>query len=318
MRKFLIISIDTECDKAPGWRIRYPMRFEGIYRGIGEILQPLFEEYGFRPTYLLSPEVMEDERSVSILLDVVKRGAELGTHLHGEFVEPMRREQPASTAEMAAHYPDDVEYGKLESLTRLFVEVFGFRPLSYRAGRFSISSRTIGFLERLGYAVDSSLTPFSSVSGVDHRRAPVYPYHPDYDDIYRPGNSRILEVPITILPRNPFLFRILKSTPLYRIGRFRRLVKKRLGNVWLRPTVSGAREAEEIVRIYRRMFPGRTMFFNMMFHNVEVVEGLSPYDAPVVRRNLREMLSLLRDYGFEPLTLKEVPDEYRRDEADLS
>ncbi len=310
MKRFLIISIDTECDKGPGWRIRYPMSFEGIYRGIGEILQPLFEEYGFRATYLLSPEVMEDDESISILLDVMRRGAELGTHLHGEFVEPMKRRKPVFTGEMAAHYPDELEYEKLKNLTALFVKTFGFQPLSYRAGRFSISSRTVRFLEELGYRVDSSLTPFSSVSGVDHRRAPAYPYYPDYDDIYRPGNSRILEVPITILPRNYLLFRILKSTPLYRIGRFRRLVKGWFGNIWLRPTVSGAREVGELLRLYPKMFPGRTVFFNMMFHNVEVVEELSPYDARMVRRNLREMLSVLRDYGFEGLTLKEVPDEY--------
>ncbi len=310
MKRFLIISIDTECDKGPGWRIRYPLSFEGVYRGIGEILQPLFERYGFRATYLLSPEVMEDEGSVSLLLDVLKRGAELGTHLHGEFVEPFRRVNPSTTGEMASDYPEGVEFEKLRNLTNLFQSAFGFSPLSYRAGRFSISSRTIRFLEELGYAVDSSLTSHSSVSGVDHTRAPVYPYHPDYEDIYRPGNSRILEVPVTILLQRPILFRILKSTPLFRIGRLRRWIREHFGNIWLRPTVSGIGQVRKLLRIYGERFPGRTMFFNMMFHNVEVVEGLSPYDAGLVLRNLREILSFLHDNGFEPLTLKEVPDEF--------
>ncbi len=310
MRKYLIISIDTECDKGPGWKVRHPLSFEGVYRGIGEILQPLFEEYGFRATYLISPEVMEDEASVGLLKDVLRRSAELGTHLHGEFVEPFRKEDVERTEELAADYSADVELEKLRNLTELFRSVFGFAPLSYRAGRFSISSRTVRFLEDLGYRVDSSLTPFSAVSGVDHTRAPVYPYYPDYTDIYRPGNSKILEVPITILPQNPLLFDILKSTPLFRFRRFRRWIKERYGNLWLRPTVSGASQVEKIVEIYRKMFPGRPMFFNMMFHNMEVVDGMSPYDAAVVRANLREILSYLRGHGFEPLTLKEVVDEY--------
>ena len=182
--KYLIVTIDTECDKGPGWRVRHPISFEGIYRGVSDILQPLFNKYGVKTTYLLSPEVIKDRKSAEIFRDISKEGHELGTHLHGEFIEPFSTENPEITEELACEYPDDIEFEKLKNLTILFTETFGFKPQSYRAGRFSICNRTIRFLERLGYRVDSSLTPYSIVSGVDHRRAPVYPYFPDYSDIY--------------------------------------------------------------------------------------------------------------------------------------
>ncbi|MEO0169496.1 MAG: hypothetical protein ABIL42_04655, partial [candidate division WOR-3 bacterium] len=87
--KLFVISIDTECDKGRNWEIIRPLSFVGIYKGVGEYLQPLFEKHKIKATYLISPEVMGDDKSVEILKDVEKSGAELGTHLHGEFLEPL-------------------------------------------------------------------------------------------------------------------------------------------------------------------------------------------------------------------------------------
>ncbi|MGH7283779.1 MAG: hypothetical protein ACRELY_19820, partial [Polyangiaceae bacterium] len=83
----LVVSIDCECDKGPAWRSRRPLAFDGIREGIGARLQPLFEKYDARPTYLLSPEVMRHAASVELLASIASR-AELGTHLHGEYAEP--------------------------------------------------------------------------------------------------------------------------------------------------------------------------------------------------------------------------------------
>ena len=59
-RAYLCVSIDTESDKGKGWRSRRPMSFEGITDGVVERLHPLFERFGAKPTYLLSPEVLRD------------------------------------------------------------------------------------------------------------------------------------------------------------------------------------------------------------------------------------------------------------------
>ncbi len=301
--KLLAITVDTECDKGPGWRVRYPLSFRGVYEGIGEVLQPLLERYGFRATYLISPEVMEDSRSVSLLKDTGRAGAELGTHLHGEFIEPGRRPEPEITSERATDYPPDVEWAKLRNLTRLFTETFGHRPLSYRAGRFAASLRTLLYLERLGYRTDSSFTPFSVVSGVDHRRSPVYPYRPSRADPYTPGELDIYEVPITVYPRNRYLYRFASRFPIRRV---RRWLRRRFGTVWLRPTVSGLEDVAWLTRKMEEVM-GERVVLVMMFHNVELVPGMSPYDSDLVRRNLTDTLSFLADRGYSPVTLSEVP-----------
>ncbi|MEO0202000.1 MAG: hypothetical protein ABIL03_04475, partial [candidate division WOR-3 bacterium] len=126
--KLFVISIDTECDKGRNWEIIRPLSFVGIYKGVGEYLQPLFEKHKIKATYLISPEVMGDDKSVEILKDVEKSGAELGTHLHGEFLEPLSNPNAYKTDEKAENYDDEVEYQKLKNLTDLFINVFGFRP----------------------------------------------------------------------------------------------------------------------------------------------------------------------------------------------
>jgi len=78
------VSIDVECDKDLHWRVRRPLTFRGVEEGIGRRLAPLFAEYGVRPTYLLSPEVIRDGTCVSLLKTL--EACELGTHLHPEFV----------------------------------------------------------------------------------------------------------------------------------------------------------------------------------------------------------------------------------------
>ncbi len=302
--KLLAITVDTECDKGPGWRVRYPLSFRGVYEGVGEVLQPMLERYGFRATYLLSPEVMEDERSVSLLKDVGRAGAELGTHLHGEFLEPNRKVRPEITEEKATDYDPHTEWAKLKNLTRLFTDTFGHRPVSYRAGRFAASLRTLLYLERLGYRVDSSFTPFSAVSGVDHRRTPVRPYRPSRFDPYSPGDMELWEVPITVYPRSRHLYRIVSRFPLRRV---RRWLRGRFGTVWLRPTVA---ELGDVVWLTRKMesLMGERVLLVMMFHNVELVPEMSPYDSSRVRGNLADALAFLSERGYRPITLGEVPE----------
>ncbi len=304
--KYVAVTIDTECDKGPNWYIKYPLQFRGVYEGVSEVLQPLFNRLGVKATYLLSPEVIMDERSVGIFKDIEKEGHELGTHLHGEFIHPKANTLPKFTSELAHEYAPELEYMKLKNLTEIFVEKFGHNPLSYRAGRFSVRKETIGFLESLGYKVDSSLTPFVKTSGGDHTRACIYPYFPSREDIYKPGDSRILEVPITILPRHPFLFNIVRRTPLYNVGIFRRIFNRTLGPIWLRPTYSDVEDIKFLVEKYESIFQGKPIFLTMMFHNVEIIEDSSPYDAKTTLANLEGILEYLRDRGYTFLKLEEI------------
>lgn len=299
---FLCVSIDCECDKGPAWRTRRPLRFDGIHTGIGERLHPLFRRFGATPTYLLSPELLRDNPCVERLgsLD----GCELGTHLHGELAPPDAFE-PEVTSAVQRDYPPAIEEAKLTWLTERFRACYGRAPASFRAGRFGVGPSTLGILERLGYAVDSSVTPFvdwSDISpGLSFAEAPPQPYHPDSRDAARPGKSPLVEVPVTIRPN------AMARIPL---------VGKHLASRWLRPTKSDPRElaavARETIEQAQRARPEIPVVLNAMLHNVEVVPGASPYaatdrEARRIADRLAALLEFARSEGMAFARLADVP-----------
>ena len=82
----LLITIDTEIDKAKDWRVSSSESFSSVTTGIPDKLTKIFSKYGARPTYLLSPEVIRNDECVSILKNL--KDCELGTHMHGDMIEP--------------------------------------------------------------------------------------------------------------------------------------------------------------------------------------------------------------------------------------
>ncbi|MFO0736237.1 MAG: hypothetical protein U0270_10165 [Labilithrix sp.] len=304
-RAYLCVSIDTECDKGPSWRSRRPMTFEGVHVGIVDRLQPLFASYGAKPTYLVSPEVIRDARSAEEL-KAIGSACELGAHLHGEYAEPGAWE-PEVTRDFQRDYEGDVEKRKLTYLTDQFIRTFQHQPVSFRAGRFGIGRRTIGILEELGYGVESSVTPNIDWSdqgspGLSFSGAPTQPYRPDRHDPGKPGDSTLLEVPVTIRRR------LLNSLP--GIG-------KKLEPRWLRPTwTSGdalVRLAEDEIGEARRNSPGRPVVINAMLHNTEVIPDASPYadtesDAKAILDRLRVLLAFAQRESISVIGLGDVPE----------
>lgn len=285
-RAYLCISIDTECDKGPGWRCQRPISFRGISDGVMRRVDPLFVSFRAKATYLLSPEIFRDPASVDAL-GSLNGSAELGTHLHGEYAEPWAFE-PDVTRVFQRDYPEELERQKLTFLTDQFVSAFGYRPTSFRAGRFGLGPASLGILESLGYAVDSSVTPYidwSSAGAADlsFHGAPTQPYRPALRLPARRGLADILEVPVTIRPR--------LANALPGIGR---LIEPR----WLRPTHESAtsliRVAIEEIESAQRAMPGRPVILNAMFHNVEIVPGASPYARTEAEaRRILDRLGLL-------------------------
>lgn len=303
-RAYLCISIDTECDKGKGWRSKKPMSFAAIHEGVVHRLQPMFSEFGAKPTYLLSPEVLKDDASVTALRAL--QGVELGTHLHGEYAEPDAFE-PDMTKDFQRDYTPEIERQKLTYLTDAFIRAFDYQPLSFRAGRFGIGSSSIEILESLGYAVESSVTPHmdwtsSGADGLSFMGAPTQPYHPDPWNPGRPGNSPILEVPVTIRKR------FVNTLPW---------IGTRVDPRWLRPT-RGTEDgivnvAEDEIADARRLAPGKPVFLNAMFHNVEVLADTSPYaatenEAQGILRRLRALLAFARRESVSVVGLSDVPE----------
>jgi hypothetical protein len=303
--RYLVVSIDVEPDCSPTWRYSDPLTYRGVEEGIGHVLQPLFVTHGVRPTYLVNNVVMEDEVSVAVLR-TISSGCELGSHLHPEFIEPDKRVFRYAGAKAEANLcslPPEIEFAKIQRITSLFRERFGFTPRAFRAGRFSAGSNTLRSLERLGYRVDSSVTPnvvwddSTRESPVDFRTARVFPYLVggaiQEEDI---GGS-LLEVPVSI-------------------AFVRRWFRQQLR--WLRPKLSSFGALKAVSRACARAQADRPFdVLNMMFHNVEVLPGLSPYSR--TERDCRRYLNTLQSFlrfalreGYVPVTLSELHERFRQ------
>jgi len=305
MDAYLCVSIDCECDKGERWRLKKPLAFDAMTAGIGERLQPLFRSFGAKPTYLLSPEVLRDPASVACLTGL-QGTAEFGTHLHGEFIGPDAFE-PDETTAFQCNYPPAVEQAKLAALTQLFRAAFGFAPRSFRAGRFGIGPHSLGFLADLGYAVDSSVSPHKSwakagAPAASFLTAPDQPYWPDHaapaDVSLTPGP--LLEVPVTILPSR------FAGWPL---------IGQKLEPRWLRPTRGTAAGLVQVARdaLARTAGSTRPVVLNCMFHNVEIMPGLSPYaaneaEADAILGRLAALLDFARREGIAVVGLGDIAE----------
>lgn len=300
-RAYLTVTIDTECDKGRGWRVEKPLAFRGVTCGVRERLEPLFSSLGAKGSYLISGEVLDDEASVEVLR---RTKADLGAHLHGETVAPDAF-VPDVTSVFQRDYPEELERAKLSTLTRSFSRVFGRAPTAFRAGRFGVGPSTLGILSDLGYSVESSVTPHMDwadvgAKGLAFLDSPTQPYHPDWQRPGIPGDCPLWEVPITI--RKGWKNRLP-------------LVGSRIDPRWLRPTRASGRDlvrlAEEEIREASKG-PGPPVL-TCMFHNVEIVEGKSPYaeTEDAARRilgALAELLVFARREDVAVIGLSDLPE----------
>jgi hypothetical protein len=279
---YLVITIDVEPDCTPSWQYSDPLTFLGVSIGIQERLQPLFIKHGILPTYLINNVVLEDDESVKVLASLDGK-YELGSHLHPEFMEPQKmfrtydgRRGLANSCE----YSPEIEFEKVKNITRLFEDKFHYRPTSFRAGRFSAGPNTISSLKKLQYKVDTSVTPHVAWNDkthnipVDFSGASEQPYFVKDGTILESDFSgSILQVPVSIVQAPARLFSELKRTYFGLRGEI-----KKMKPVWLRPVYSSNEELKYVVNDLCSRYGDQEMIvLNMMFHNVEVMPGLSPY-----------------------------------------
>lgn len=291
------VSIDTECDHDPLWVRSNPLTFNSIVEGLPNRLQPAFTQSGAIPTYLLTVEVLENTECIDSLKNL-PGNFELGTHLHAAFIEPQKKYTDyagVDCKDFQSSYAPDIEYQKLENITRLFEDKLGYKPTSFRAGRYGASANSVNSLQKLGYKVDSSVTPhlrWEEPNGiVDFRQAPEQPYWPDQNDLAIPAphsEARILEVPLSIRPG------WFRSKP-----------------TWFRPWFASVNEMKKVFRYYVNTYADkRILSINMMFHSMEIIEKASPYpQSPMeVQRFLDDMFEVLQWCSTEGVTFKGLSD----------
>ena len=316
-----IITIDTEGDNQ--WdhgrnltveNIKYVPRF-----------QTLCEEFGIKPTYLVTSEVCQDKIARDLFTGYIQNGsAEIGAHLHSWSTPPFLDRQGFTENDVnhafASELPYDLLNDKIAYLTNQIYAAFGNRPSSFRSGRYGFNENVARSLVANGYIVDSSATPFVSWDG--HKGIPGGKGGPDFIDSpafpYKypfPGGS-ITEIPITIMPsRFPltasdklahYYFRNVNESLA-----LRGLRKLFFSNqpVWLRP-VPGT-DLKLLTRLVNVTIDRQLPFITMMFHSSELMPGCSKYrpDSGSVEelyRLLNSFFKLLAGRGIISATLTEA------------
>lgn len=294
MTASILVGIDTEADDQ--WSAAGRERNAVANAARLPAVQALFEEFGVRPTYVVTWEMATRPESRDVLRALREGGrCEIGTHLHPWSSPPFRPEDLRDHT-YPHNLPPELLERQLRELTEAIQEHLGTRPTTYRAGRNGFDGRTLPILERLGYTVDTSVDPLFNERrkrGMRFGGAPLRPYFPAYDDVTRPGGSSVLEVPISAatLPTLPkALERAYASLPpLPWRGAFKRLG---LRPVWLRPSYTSL---ADMVRFADRLAAGGAPCFNIIFHSSELLPGGSPYtpDAASVERFLDDLRRLL-------------------------
>lgn len=276
-KPYFLITIDTEGDNQWG-------RGKKITTRNAEFLprfQSLCEHHGLKPTYLTNYEMSVCPAFIELGRGVLKRGsAEIGMHLHAWNSPPLF----SLTADdyrfhpYLMEYPEAVMVQKIDYLTKLLEDTFSTQMMSHRAGRWGFNEVYARILVAHGYRVDCSVTPFVSwrlnmgdpaqKGGSDYTAFPRRPYWVDLDDLRHPGNSPLLEIPVSIVSRQKWFFNSIQH--LSDKSLLRRAFTRIFPIHWLRPTGNNLKNMLKMVdrAVYRK-----EGYLEFMLHSSELMPG---------------------------------------------
>jgi hypothetical protein len=308
-----VITIDTEEDDWGDYH-RATYGVENIARIPS--LQRVFSDRGVRPTYLVSYAVATDPRAIELLAGYKAQGlCEIGTHPHPWNTPPLEEERNVRNS-FISNLPAELQYRKLKTLHDAISMNFG-TPTSFRSGRWGFNEDVARNLIRLGYQIDSSLSPLSDWTeggGPDYRRQSLDPF------IYRleaapPGQAgSLLEVPPTI--------DFVQSWRTLAGGAYWRMIRSPMGakiaaglgrigvlnHVCLSPETHSS---SQMISLVSALLERGTRVFNMFFHSPSVLPGCSPFvrteaDALAFVDRVERVLAVAQSAGMQFVTLSEL------------
>jgi hypothetical protein len=308
----LVITIDTEEDNWSDYDSK------PVNSNISKLLelQQLFDRYDVRPTYLVSYPVAAEKESVSILRKIMEDGrCEIGAHIHTWNTPPFEEERTVQNT-MLSNLGRELQYRKLESLHEKIFENFRITPVSFRSGRWGFDQTVAENIHRLGYKVDTSVSPYlnwESYHGPDFSARSPQP------EMVRVGSgpdpdSCLLEVPATIgfLQGNyEFCNACLKtiSGSALRHLRLAGILDRMniINKVWLSPESDNADKMIGLAgSIMRKGIP----VLNMFFHSPSLRHGLTHFtktieEAEELTRRIEKFLQYKERENIRSITMSE-------------
>lgn len=317
MKRYLLFSIDTEPDD-PLWRglHRGAWTHENL-RGLPR-LAALCRRMGVKPTFYVSHSTALHPGAAEALLPLLRDGhAEVGMHLHPGDTPPLGA-WDKDAGDNVLKVPEALLEAKFDALHWEIWSRFG-RPSSYRSAAWALDSRVVRLLEKHGYAADSSVTP--GVSWRLHGRpsyleAPNGAYRLGYGDPAIPGDSAVVEVPVSVwsprrLDAGTMQGRFLGDLFTMPLGSRKGPVVRVVEAVrppppqWMRPAFKTLEE----MKATARSLEGEG-FLHVMVHSNEMWPGASPYvkteaDLDEFYRRLEGLFAFSLARGDTPATVTE-------------
>ncbi|NJD62440.1 MAG: hypothetical protein FIA93_06935 [Deltaproteobacteria bacterium] len=279
----LVITIDTEEDNWSDYDAAPAL--SNIPRLLK--LQELFDAYKAKPTYLVSYPVAADAGSSSLLRTIMEDGrCEIGAHLHPWNTPPFEEKRCVENT-MLFRLDPELQYRKMVSLHAKIRENFGVEPVSFRTGRWGFDLTVARNIHRLGYKVDTSVSPYlnwETYHGPDFSGWTPEPREIPIGNGAAPDKS-LLEVPATIgyLQSNQELCdTVYNAISASRLRHFRlRGVLDRLNllnKVWLSPEPDTSEKMIRLAATFGKMdFP----VLNLFFHSPSLKHGLTHFTKTV-------------------------------------
>ena len=316
----LVVTIDTEEDN---WANYSPIdnSVENI-KHLNE-LQAIFDQYGVKPTYLVTYPVVTNPQSVDILKGILEKGkCEIGMHCHPWNTPPFEGRGTISKQDtMLCNLNPVVVHKKLSHLHEIIQKNFKITPTSFRAGRYGFGPAVANSLLKLGYRIDSSVTPFVSWEkyyGPDF--SAFYPHHFRFSVQgldHKDENGQLLEIPATIgfLQSNfaaanrkmkklerPFARKLHIAGILERLGL--------LNKTWLSPEMSSV---NDMIKLAERMQKNMYSVLNFTFHSTSLKVGSSPFVKKDIDKRkfywkIETFLKYSVNSGWQCKTLKDLEE----------
>ena len=164
----------------------------------------LLAGHGIRATFFVNAADLDVPARRALLTRVVEAGHEIANH--------------GLTHRYLTALDQEAKQRELEDSTEKLRQFLGTSPCGFRGAGFAVDGDVPAILERLGYAYDSSAFPTSflpAIAGAQRlvaapprprypwlapMRSPMTPYRPAVRDLYRKGNARLWEIPVTTVP----------------------------------------------------------------------------------------------------------------------
>lgn len=297
MRSVLITN-DVETTSILNHKLRDITGKYVLKEGMPRLLA-LYDKYDVKATFFFNGEIVKLYPEVVKM--VVPYGHEVGSH-------GMSHEVKQAFDIM----PLQMQIAHLKESKALLENLSGEEVISFRAPAARVGNNTSIALEEAGYKIDSSISSqrldmffsFGSMKKLNWLFTPRLPYFTSRDNIFRKGNSSILEIPISAFIF-PYIGTFMRLAPvLNRMTRNLLYLETKINNrpfVFLTHPNEFIDEERESIRIQRR---GKNYFSyllgDLIRHRLKI-RNLGHNALPIYDRELK----FFSDNNFKFVTCRE-------------